>query len=365
MLTTFRAALIGCSRMGAFIDNEVVGYAAIHLPYSHAAGYAACPRTEIVACADLREDVMEKFGETYGVPKEKHYTDYKELIEKERPDIISVATQPEHRAEIVIFAANNGVKAIYAEKALSASLKEADDMAAALERECVIFNMGTNRRWDNGYDRMKEIVDSDEIGALQSFIIYANGTLFNTASHNFDLMLRMNNDEPVDWVQANLHGKDEDLFDGDTLKTDPSGEGIIQFRNGVKGYALLTRRGSNFEAICEKGTITARNNGQTWELYKSAPMDDSGRRMGLFQEALPEIERRSSTLTLVEDLVHALDTGEPTRGGIKVAQANMELIFGFIESHRRGGAKVKLPVEDRTLTLKRQRVGGNTPKYEA
>jgi len=68
-MPTFRAALIGCSRMGAFIDNEVVGYAAVHLPYSHAAGYAACTRTEIVACADLREDVMEKFGETYGVPK--------------------------------------------------------------------------------------------------------------------------------------------------------------------------------------------------------------------------------------------------------------------------------------------------------
>ncbi|MDP6353483.1 MAG: Gfo/Idh/MocA family oxidoreductase [Planctomycetota bacterium] len=364
-MPTFRAALIGCSRMGAFIDNEVVGYAAVHLPYSHAAGYAACPRTEIVACADLREDVMEKFGETYGVPKEKHYTDYKELIEKERPDIVSVATQPEHRAEIVIFAANNGVKAIYAEKALCASLKEADDMAAALERECVIFNMGTNRRWDNGYDRMKEIIHSGEIGALQSIIIYNNGTLFNTSSHTFDLMLRMNNDEPVDWVQATLRGKDEDLFDGDTLKTDPVAEGVIQFRNGVKGYALLTSRSSDYEAICEQGTVTARNNGQTWELYKNAPMDDSARRTGLFQEALPEIERYSSTLTLVEDLVHALDTGEPTRGGIKVAQANMELIFAFIESHRRGGAKVKLPVEDRTLTLRRQNVSGRAPKFEA
>jgi hypothetical protein len=43
----------------------------------------------------------------------------------------------------------------------------------------------------------------------------------------------------------------------------------------------------------------------------------------------------------------------------------MELIFAFIESHRRGGAKVKLPVEDRTLTLRRQNVSGRTPKFEA
>ena len=72
------------------------------------------------------------------------------------------ATERRRGGQTRDFAANNGVKAIYAEKALSASLKEADDMAAALERECVIFNMGTNRRWDNGYDRMKAIIDSGE-----------------------------------------------------------------------------------------------------------------------------------------------------------------------------------------------------------
>ena len=38
-MKTYRAALIGCSRMGAFIDNEV---SADMYPYSHAAGYEAC-----------------------------------------------------------------------------------------------------------------------------------------------------------------------------------------------------------------------------------------------------------------------------------------------------------------------------------
>ena len=53
-MKTYRAALIGCSRMGAFIDNEV---SADRYPYSHAAGYEACDRTELVACSDLRPDV--------------------------------------------------------------------------------------------------------------------------------------------------------------------------------------------------------------------------------------------------------------------------------------------------------------------
>ena len=53
-MKTFRAALVGCSRMGAFIDNEQRGASRFKQPYSHAAGYEACERTELVACSDLR-----------------------------------------------------------------------------------------------------------------------------------------------------------------------------------------------------------------------------------------------------------------------------------------------------------------------
>ena len=110
-MKTYKAALIGCSRMGAFIDNEVMGSPWAQLPYSHAAGYEASDRTDFVACSDLRTEVMEQVGNRYGVAKEKQYTDYKALIDKEQPDIVSVATQPEHRAEIVIYAAEHGVGA--------------------------------------------------------------------------------------------------------------------------------------------------------------------------------------------------------------------------------------------------------------
>ena len=38
------------------------------------------------------------------------------MLERERPDIVSVATQPEQRAAIVIHACEHGARAIYAEK---------------------------------------------------------------------------------------------------------------------------------------------------------------------------------------------------------------------------------------------------------
>lgn len=352
----YKAALIGCSRMGAFIDNEVPED---RYPYSHAAGYEACERTEMVACSDLRTEVMEKVGERYGVPKERQYVDYKEMIDREQPDIVSVATQPEHRAEIVIYAAEHGVKAIYAEKAMAASMRDADAMVAAVEGNGVLFNMGTNRRWDPGYDAMVEVVESGRIGKLKSVVSHMSGTLFNTASHIFDLLVRLNGDQPVAWVQATLDG--DGVFDGERLTKDPAGQGMFQFENGVMGYALQTGRGLEVEAVGEKGCVTAFGNGAGFEVREENAKDHRGR--GVWGEGdFPAFEKRSSTLRLVEDLVEGLDGKGETRCGVRLARANNEMIFGFVESHVRGGARVEMPVES-GYYLKREG-GGRVPKFE-
>jgi predicted dehydrogenase len=359
-MKTYRAAVVGCSRMGGFIDNEVVGSPAAALPYSHAAGYMACERTDLIACSDVRADVMAEFGKLYKIPPEHQYTDYRELIDKEKPEILSIATQPEQRAEITIYAAEHGVKAIYAEKAMSASLGEAYAMVDALEQHGVLFNLGTNRRWSVAYDQMKAMVDSGELGALKNVIIYNNGTLFNTGSHYIDLVMRLNSDHPAVWAQGNLRANDT-IFDGDILREDPVGEGTIYFANGVTAYLLVTPRGGDIEVICENGVLTAYNDGMEWHLRRRAPIDPQGR-TGLVTAPFAEPPNVSSTLRLIEDLVHSLDTGEPTRGGPRVSLASTEVIFALIESHRRGGAKISIPIQEHNLRLQRNR-GANTPKY--
>ena len=348
-MKTYKAALIGCSRMGAFIDNEVP---AGRYPYSHAAGYEACDRTELVACSDLRPEVMAEVGERYGVPAGGQYTDYKTMMEREQPDIVSVATQPEPRAEIVAYVANHGARAIYAEKAMAASMPEADAMVEACESNGVFFNLGTNRRWDRGFDVMKDIIDSGRLGALRALTIYGTSALFNGASHSFDLIMRLNSDRPALWVQGLLRDADHAIGDG-RIAIDPVGEGIIQFENGVTGYALNTgSRRAEWEAVCENGVVTALANGEEWQVREPGEPDHRGRTR-LVPGEFPEYEWKSSTLALVEDMVHALDTGEPTRCGARVARASTELIFAVIESHMRGGARVDLPLKDSTIRMER------------
>ena len=135
MTKTYRAALIGCGRMGATIDDEVRDHplSYLWLPYSHAAAVVACDRTELVAVSDVDGEKAEAIRQRYEVPV--CYADYKEMIKKEALDIVCIATRPATHAEMVVFAAENGVKGIYCEKPLCCSMAEADAMVAAVERE--------------------------------------------------------------------------------------------------------------------------------------------------------------------------------------------------------------------------------------
>ena len=358
---TYRAALVGCSRMGAFIDNEVAGSPSTVLPYSHAAGYEACERTELIAGSDIREDVLEVFGQRYDVTREHLYTDYKALIEREKPDILSIATQPEQRAEVILFAIEHGVRAIYAEKALCASMEEARRIRDAVKRNNVALNMGTNRRWHTGVDAAREVLKSGELGALKTIVLYATGALFNTASHWFDLGMRLNHDAKATSVQAYLP-KGDAMLDGDRLTGDPDAQAIVEFENGVTLHALLSPR-QDVEAICERGTVTAVGGGVSFVL-KRVEGEGRARSRELAEAPFPDYPRTSTTLALIQDLVNTLDTGEPTRGGPDVVYANTELIFACIESHRRGGARVQLPLTDSKAYLKRD-VPAKQPKFTA
>ena len=355
MAKTYRAALVGCSRMGAFIDNEVTENRSLRLPYSHAAGYEACERTDLVAGADLRHDVLEKFGARYNVSSDHWYTNYRDLIATEQPDILSIATQPEQRCEIILHAIEQGIRALYVEKPLCASVAEAEAIRDAVKANNVAFNMGTNRRYHNGYAAMRAKIDSGEFGDLRSLISFSTGPFFNTSSHYFDLLLFLNGDISPQWVQGYVFNFDE-LVVGSEVLDDPAGTGIIGFENDVFGYAVDSSRRTEFEAICASGVITGYNNGLEFRTRAHAS-DES--------EEAPSLvfENTSSTLNLVEDLVHALDTGKPTRGGAEVAYWNTQIIFGFIESHRRGGARVELPLTNHDLRFVRHDHVARQPKY--
>ena len=86
MAKTYRAAIIGCG--GRAIGRPDV--APDRANRTHAAAYMECDRTELVAAADFRREALYRLQTVSEVPGEHLYTDFRELIDREKPDIVSI-----------------------------------------------------------------------------------------------------------------------------------------------------------------------------------------------------------------------------------------------------------------------------------
>ena len=344
MATRYRAALIGCGRMGATIDVEVQSHPNVHLwlPYSHAAAYAAHERIDFVAVSDAIESKAEEIRARYGVAKA--YTDYRDMILTEKPDIVSVATRPATHRDMVVFAAENGVKGIYCEKSLCGSMDDADDMLAACEAHGVKFNYGTQRRYTPLYNKMRELIDAGELGGIQVVIGHCGVSAAQWGhTHTTDLLLYLAGDPDVEYVQGAANLTDEERA-SQRIDSDPGiPTGYIKFANGVHGH-MVAGGGHEYEVSGSKGKLRSHNNGVTC-LWRQA----QGSHGQLEDVPFPVPPHVSGTLGAVTDIIEAIEDDRETLGNIRVACRSQEMILGLVESERQGGARIPLPMANRSL----------------
>src|SRR5205823_5673551 len=127
----YRAAIIGLGRMGSTFDDEKERFSRWSAPHAHAACYRAVDDVELVAGADPYDSQRQAFARKWGMDDRHLYADYREMLERERPEIVSVCTSARPRAAVVagvLRAGAGSVRAIWAEKPMAMSLAEADAM---------------------------------------------------------------------------------------------------------------------------------------------------------------------------------------------------------------------------------------------
>ena len=138
--TSLRAAVIGCGGRGR----------------SHAEGYAADPRTTIVACADPSTEARDGFAESFDVPST--YEDYHEMLRAELPDLVSVCTWPHFHREMIEAAASSGVRAILSEKPMAPTWGEARSMYQACIDRDVLLTFCHQRRFGDTFQSARQLV---------------------------------------------------------------------------------------------------------------------------------------------------------------------------------------------------------------
>jgi predicted dehydrogenase len=319
-MSRYRVGIIGCGGRGK----------------GHARGFQASPDAQIVACADPVSEARWSFQEEFGV--ERTYKDFRDMLENEQLDIVSVCTWPEHHTDMVIAAAGKGVKGIHCEKPMAPTW----GAAKALYRACVDHNVTITfchqRRFESPYRTARRLAHDGTIGQLYR-VEGGCHNLFDWGTHWFDMFFFYNNDEPAEWVMGQIDVSDERSAFGVPLES--AGVSWIRWKNGVEG--LLTTGDAAFQGV---GNRLIGTDGVIEVWRRDQPpvrVQRLGTRKWQIPKPLDGVPRDGTTASVL-DLIDALKTGrEPELSGRKAIQAT-ELIFATYESSRRR-ARVTLPLD--------------------
>ena len=135
---------------------------------NHVTSYKKMPDVEIVAGADIVPGRAEEFFKTYGVEGVKtDYPSHKEMLADKslKLDAVSVCTYNRQHAVCTIDALKAGLHVLL-EKPMSVTTDEAVEMMRVERETGKVLSIGFQPRLDANMQKIKEIVDSGELGKI-------------------------------------------------------------------------------------------------------------------------------------------------------------------------------------------------------
>lgn len=292
----------------------------------HLRGFGEHPDCRLAAVADVRRENAEARAAAFGV--EHIYTDYRELLERHVPDIVSINTWTGTHAEITIAAARAGVKGILCEKPIARDLAEVDAMLAACDAAGTRLAVGHHARFEPRNVTARRLIAEGAIGRPLLLHNRTEGGLLNNSSHAIDRMRYLLGDVEAAWVLGNV-ARSTDRYERGEPCEDCCG-GIVAFRNGARGVLESDLPRADWEAPYQvygaEGTLCFAD-----ELEL---LDAQGRRT-LDLDPSP---------TQHEEFVAWLRGECEMRTDVHGNRHTVEIEMALYESARRGGA-VPFPLE--------------------
>jgi len=209
-MKNIRTALIGCGRIGFLLEDDPLRYK----PCTHYGGAKAAGIKINFAC-DLNIGRLKKFAAIASVSDENIYTDYKKLLEEQKPELVIIATWTNMHAGIGITAVRNGAKTIICEKPIASSLKDAQELFSICRKFKVNLIINHERRYDERYNTVKKMLGDKKIGEVKT--VYASvlsagassadikqggGPLLHDGTHMIDIIRYFFGD--ISWVKGEI-----------------------------------------------------------------------------------------------------------------------------------------------------------------
>lgn len=115
---------------------------------------------EIAAISDISSNLLAAVGAEFGVPPERHYLDYHDLVTSD-VDAVIVCSSGSHAAPSI--AAANAGKHVFVEKPMCTTVREAHEMVAAADAAGVVLMVAYMKQYEPAYryarERLHEMSD--------------------------------------------------------------------------------------------------------------------------------------------------------------------------------------------------------------
>lgn len=121
------------------------------------------PEVEIKAISDIYFPAAEEWAKEQGIPNA--YEDYKKILNDPEIDAVLICSSTDTHAQIAIEAAEAG-KHIFCEKPVDLTVEKVEAVLEAVKKANVKFQVGFNRRFDHNFSKVKELINSGELGDL-------------------------------------------------------------------------------------------------------------------------------------------------------------------------------------------------------
>lgn len=146
-MTKLKAAVIGCGSVARI---------------GHVRWYKKNRDVTLVALCSKRAKAAKWLADLYDVPRV--YTDMYEMLEKEKPDLVSVTTSIPYHHDPTVAALKSGAN-VLVEKPMAVTLEECDDMIRTASKRNLKLVVGFNKRQQQGLRKVKELIDSGKVGS--------------------------------------------------------------------------------------------------------------------------------------------------------------------------------------------------------
>jgi predicted dehydrogenase len=354
----YRTAIVGLTGISTGKPAATQRYPMLgtEWPHAHAAAYAAYPHTTVVAGCDLQPELLDQFQATFRPtwPELRLYRDYREMLEREQIDVLSVVTSDHLHAQIVVDAAEQGIPAIFCEKPLATTIADCDRMIEACERRGAVLTVDHSRRWRPHWNGARALVGDGLLGPVRRIVGTWGGPramLFRNGGHLIDTICWFAGSEP-EWVIGVLddeHRHHPPRYAGEGGRDpalDPGGTGLVCFQNGVRAFVNCSKGmaggGVELEVFCERGLL--RVDDASVEMV--APPAGEMRFGRARTPVLAPIVARGETPGAIAELIACLEEHRQPRYTAREARQTPAIILAMLQSNAAGHTPVRFPVVD-------------------